>query len=465
MLDALERRFPTIWIRLTKAGIIVGLLLAGAMMVRLAVQWRRFEILLIAAVLPLGAVLLSRHGQLAHAVLGIVVMAALVRFSLPTGTESRIVMSLIATAGVVVWWIVKMLIHDRRLRLEPASTNVPLLGFMITCFISYLWSNVFRDLLVIVWDTWPLVQLGGLAVMVLLPLAFLVTSNCLREIKWIIWLTVIILAVGTVAIAGYYLRLPVDFLQVRPLFPTWCIALAYALALFDRRLPWWVRLALLALTGAWFYRVFVHGFRWLSAWMPSLFALGVISLLRSRTLVIVLLVFLVIFAFVNYSAILEEIYAERVESGDTRLNAYLHNWRVTGKHFLFGVGPAGYAVYYMTYFPMEAMASHSTYIDILSQTGIVGLGFFLWFFAALFKTGWRLWRQTKDRADFTEAFTVAAVGGYVGTILAMALGDWIVPFVYTQTIAGFDYAVYTWILLGAALALHHIVSKPEEADG
>jgi hypothetical protein len=464
MLNAIEQRFPTIWIKLAKAGIILGLLLTGAMLGRLAVQFRRLEILLIAGVLPLAAVLLLRHGQLAHAILGIVVTAALVRFTLSTGTESRIVMSLIATAGVVVWWFLKMLVHDRRFRLAPAPTNVPLLGFIITCFVSYLWSNIFRDPLVVIWDTWPLVQLGGLGVMVLLPFAFLVTSNHFQQTKWIIWLTVIILAVGTIAIAGYYLHIPVSFLQVRPLFPTWCMTLAYALALFDRRLPWWGRLALLALTGAWFYRVFVHRFRWLSAWMPSLSALGIVSLLRSREFLIVLLVLFSVFAFASQDEILNQIYAERIESGETRIRAYLNNWRVTGKHFLFGVGPAGYAVYYMTYFPTEAMASHSTYIDILSQTGIVGLGFFLWFFAALFKVGWRLWHRTRGRADFPEAFTVAAIGGYVGTILAMALGDWIVPFVYTQTIAGFDYAVYTWILLGAALALYHIVSNPEEPD-
>ena len=70
-------------------------------------------------------------------------------------------------------------------------------------------------------------------------------------------------------------------------------------------------------------------------------------------------------------------------------------------------------------------------------------------------------RVVKGRWDFVEGFTIAAVGGYVGTVLAMGLGDWIVPFVYTQTIAGFDYAVYTWVLLGAALSLYHIVSKPE----
>jgi hypothetical protein len=35
----------------------------------------------------------------------------------------------------------------------------------------------------------------------------------------------------------------------------------------------------------------------------------------------------------------------------------------------------------------------------------------------------------------------------------MAFGDWMLPFAYTQTIAGFDYTVYSWLFIGALLAL------------
>jgi len=147
----------------------------------------------------------------------------------------------------------------------------------------------------------------------------------------------------------------------------------------------------------------------------------------------------------------------------TRLDAYMHNWRVTGKHFLFGVGPAGYAAYYMSYFPGEAMATHSNYLDVLSQMGIVGLLAFLGFFLALALTAWDLLSRTKGRLDFTRAFSVGVSAGLLGVIVATGLGDWLLPFVYTQTIAGFDYAVYSWILLGAMVSLHRLVTS-EAAD-
>jgi len=464
MLRALERRFPNIWTMIIRLGIVIGVLVGEVLIGRMAVRLKTPVALLAIALLPVGGILLARHGRVEHGVLGIILTAAVVRFTIPTGTVSRIVISLVVTAGVLVLWISEMLLQDKRLYIKPAPTNIPLIGFIVTSIVSYFWSNAFRDQLVVVWDTWSFVQLGGLGVMILLPGAFLVTANRLHEVKWIVWLTVIILVVGGVAIVGSYLRLPVDFLQVRPLFPTWFISLAYALALFDRRLPWWGRLILLVLTGAWIYRVFIRQFGWLSAWMPALSAAAVISALRSKRLLLIFVIVFVVYVALNLGTIEVRLQEESVGSGETRLDAWLHNWRVTGNHILFGVGPAGYAVYYMSYFPAEAMATHSTYIDILSQTGIVGFMFFVWFFAALFVIGWRLRRWTKGRADFPEAFTVAAIGGYVGTILAMGLGDWIVPFVYTQTIAGFDYAVYTWVLLGAALSLYHIFAQSERVE-
>jgi O-antigen ligase len=305
--------------------------------------------------------------------------------------------------------------------------------------------------------------MGALAVMVLLPGAFFLASNCLTDLKWIKWLTAIIMAVGILEILRDYLHLPLDFLQVRPLFPTWFICLAYSQVLFNRRIPMMLRLLLLAVVVAWLHRVFFVQLTWLSAWLPTMLAVGAITLWRSRLLLAALLIIAMIYVGVNLSDLQAAYELEHRISGVTRLDAYAHNWRVTGKHFLFGVGPAGYAAYYMSYFPGEAMATHSNYIDVLSQTGVVGLLAFLGFFLALALTAWDLLGRTKGRFDFTQAFGVGASAALLGAILATGLGDWLLPFVYTQTIAGFDYAVYSWVLFGAMVSLHRLVT-PEAAD-
>lgn len=139
----------------------------------------------------------------------------------------------------------------------------------------------------------------------------------------------------------------------------------------------------------------------------------------------------------------------------TRLAAYKVNWRVTGKHLLFGTGPAGYASYYMSYFPTEAMASHSNYIDIVAQTGLVGAFFYLWFFGAQAWSGYKLRLKLQGRGDFAESLTVAVLAGIAGCIIAMALGDWLLPFAYTQGIIGFDLAMLNWFFMGSLWALRY----------
>lgn len=460
MIHTIRQKIPISDVLLLRlfalAGLIVGLMGIGFLTPHIPP-----ELVLIAIAVP--PVVLLALSRLEFGVLAIVLTAAFVRFSLPTGTESRIVASLLMTMIFTVLWLTRMLVVDKKLQLKPSRTNIPLLSFVLIAFVSYVWGNAFRDPLVMVWSSWPFVQIGALAVMVLLPGAFLLASNCLTDLKWIKWLTAIIVAVGILAILGDYLHLPLGFLQVRPLFPTWFICLAYSQALFNRRLPPVLRLLLLAFVGAWFYRVFVAQLTWLSAWLPTILAVGAITLWRSRLLLVVLLVIAVLFVVVNLKDLQAAYNAEKVESGETRLDAYAHNWRVTGKHFLFGVGPAGYAVYYMSYFPGEAMATHSNYIDVLSQTGVVGLLALLGFFLALALTAWDLLGRTKGRFDFIQAFGVGASAGLLGVIVATGLGDWLLPFAYTQTIAGFDYAVYSWILLGAMVSLHRLVT-PEAAD-
>ena len=392
-------------------------------------------------------------------ILGILWAAAFVRFAIPTGTQSKIPISLTLAGLVVGWWVINDLQVRRRLTLVPSPTRTPLLGFMATCVISYLWSITFRDPLVRPWRTWPVVQIGGLTVMELLPAVYLFAANKLRH-RWVFdAMTYTFLLMGALVLVDIHLHLGrhlFDWIQTRPLFPTWLISTALALALVRKKWPWTLRLVMLLLVLGWGIHVFVFQFDWLSAWFPALLAMGLIGLLKSRKLLILIVILIVLYATFNWATIQEKLAFESVNSGETRLDAWKHNWRITSKHWLFGVGPAGYAVYYMSYFPMEAMATHSTYLDIFSQTGIVGLSFFLWFWGAVGLTLWRLWQRVKARDDWTTSFTLAALGGYVGALAAMALGDWIVPFVYTQQIGGFDYAVYTWMMLGAAEALWHL---------
>jgi hypothetical protein len=462
-MHRIRQKISTASFGLMRLAILTGLI-GGLMAIGFASNRIPPELVLIAvAACPFALLTLTR--RLEYSVLAIILAAGFVRFSLPTGTESRIVMSLLVTALFIALWIIQMLTRDRGLHLIPARFNAPLLAFIITAVISYGWSNAFRDPLVMVWRTWPLVQLGGLAVMILLPGALLLTANVVSEIRWLKLLHWSMILLGVLDLVDYFLPLQFPFLNTDGLFSLWFVSLSCAQALFNRKLALWLRLVLFGLAAVWMIIYFITRVTWLSGWLPSLAALATISLLKSKRLFLIFLLLVAVYLVLNWSYYAFTVWVdERSESGETRLTAWAYNWQVTGKHFLFGTGPAGYAVYYMAYFPDKAMATHSNYIDIISQTGIVGLAFCLWSFAALGWTGYKLCKRLKGRGDFGEGFAAAALAGWAGCIVAMGLGDWLFPFVYTQTIAGFDYAVYSWILLGGMMALSNIYKPGEVVD-
>jgi hypothetical protein len=442
---------------LARLGVIVGLM-AGLMGLGLLSPSLPLEFVLAA----IGGLLIALVivNRLEYSVLTIMFIAAFVRFSLPTGTQSRIVASLAMTIIAVLLWLVRMMVKDKRLQLKPSNTNTPLLAFMITAVISYAWSNVFRDPLVVVWKTWPIVQLGGLGVMILLPAAFLLTANNISQVRGFRLLFWLMVVVGVLYVVTELFHLHVPFINTGGLFSLWLVSLTYAQALFNKQFPFWLRLTLFGMMGGAIFISFVMRVSWLSGWVPSVVAIATISLMKSKKAFVILALLMAVYVGLRWSYFTGTVLpTENQESGITRMLAWEQNWQVTGKHLLFGTGPAGYAVYYMAYFPNRAMATHNNYIDILSQTGIVGIFFCVWFLGALGWTGYKLCRRLRGRADFSEGFINATVGGYAGTLVAMALGDWMFPFVYTQTIAGFDYAVYGWILLGGIVALANIYEK------
>jgi hypothetical protein len=426
----------------------------------------------------LGApiVLALAFTQLEYGSLLLLFAALFIRFVLPTGTHSDVVASMALTGLVLVMWLARMLIVEKRIYLNPSIANVPIFGFIGAVIFSYAWSNAFRDPLVVVWSSWPFVQLGALAEMILLPCAFILTANLTKDMRTLRGAVVLITVGMCIYLLGFFLRSVIPsmaatihavfaFVNVRGLFSMWFGALVYAQLLFNKQLSLWTRIILVGLLTAWGYRFFVVGITWLAGWLVPASAIAAVTFFRSKKLFLLFMVLVLVFLGLKWEYWMGTVVAnEADESGYSRMRAYRQNWNVTGKHLLFGTGPAGYAAYYMTYFPGAAMASHSDYIDLLAQTGIVGLLSYLAFFGTLLWTGYKLIRRLNGRRDFTEAFANAVLAGCAGCMLAMAVGTWLVPFVYTASLAGFDHAVYSWIMLGAMVALEHLVARVQGAD-
>jgi hypothetical protein len=415
---------------------------------------------LLVLIATLGALLALHHTEVA--LILIPVAAVVLRYTLQAGHQSVIVASLVLAALLTGVWLIGMLLR-KDFRLRPSPANTPLLLFAIVNILALLWGNASLDPRVEVWPEFPITQLGALGITLLSIGVFFLAANSIRDRRWVSGLVGVFLLLGTLPVLTGLLSISLPFqLQTGGLFPMWVIAMAYSQALFNHRFPNWVKVGLLLLTAAWCYRVFFVGITWISGWLPALVAIGAITFFRSKRLFILLMVVATIFVVVRwdfyYTAIFEQ---SRLEGDYGRLAAWSRNWSVTKDHLLLGTGPAGYALYYMTFFPGDAMATHSNYLDVLAQTGVLGLVAFAWFLFAVWRSGRGLWRREPD--GFIAAFAAGVMGGFCGLLVAMALGDWFIPFVYTQTIAGFDYTVHSWLLLGTLVGISSMGAKAQEA--
>jgi O-antigen ligase len=137
-----------------------------------------------------------------------------------------------------------------------------------------------------------------------------------------------------------------------------------------------------------------------------------------------------------------------------RLDIWTQSLNLTKEHLLLGTGIGGYALYYMTFMPTQGWATHSNYLDVFAQTGIIGILIFFWFLFTAVRLGFSLRKQWPS--GFAAGYVNGALAGLIGVLVAMYLGDWLIPFVYTQTIEGFRYTVHSWVFLGILAAFPYL---------
>ncbi len=447
------------WLRI---GVVsITLLYVAGLSVLVATKPVLYAIILAGLPLAIAFVLFIQNRlDLAPALL--LFVAAYVPLSLPTGTGSRLVASLILASGFFGLWILRMIVVDKHFHFMHTPLNVPVVGFSVAVAISLVWSLIFRDPNVYVPPSFIFVQLASLLVMVISPAVMLLVGNKVHEDKYLKIMAALMISVGFFGLIESitHVNLPVNSFGLAGM---WIVGLSTAIACFDKKLPLVGRGALALVALLWIYYSFVLNLSWIAGWLPGFVAGGVVIFLRSKKLLVVLLAVLAIYAVLNISRINSDLAIETLTSGDTRVSAWEVNWRFTSQHILFGMGPAGYTIYYITYTPTDAMATHSNYIDILAETGVVGSFFYLAIFAVLLWRGTVVYLRLRRKRDFREALVVAALGGTIGCLVIMAFGDWLIPFAYTQTIEGFNYSVYNWIFMGTILSLDFI-TRPKSIE-
>lgn len=399
-----------------------------------------------------------------------------------TGTEVELTLPVVLTPVFAAAWVLHGL-RAHSFQLPHSRTTVPLLLFVASGLLALGVGNATWDPLVprpgnLIW-----VQLGQWAVYALSAITFLMAASLGTRGRWLEWATWIFLSVAAMTFTRYVWvdldkTLGWSYTADRSMFWVWLAALSFGQLLFNRRLARTARLALLALLLVTLYTgVFLNADK-ISTWVPMGIAALTVALLwlwrknRAAGLLAALAIIVLVIAF--YPVLYEHAGGDRefyMSWGGRQLL-----WKTTldlvQGHPLFGLGPAAYRHYgfsrWLTAGPGSALwthpniSSHNNYIDIYAQMGLVGLALFLWFLVELGLLGARL--SNRFRGDFNDGYVQATIGGLVGTLVAMVLADWFLPFVYNIGYNGFRTSILAWMFLGGLVALEQL-ARDESLPG
>jgi hypothetical protein len=465
----LSTRLPRRWLdQIAKLWlrplVIVGVLLASARWAPRASQ--RHLALLVGAGM---ALVFLRWPPLGLATL--IAASLIVPFAIGTGTQTSLNVTVLLLPLLIGLWLFDMVAHQRQVRLLPSRPAWPLLALVLVATLAFISGQL-------PWlafaQTAPLrAQAGGLAVFLLSAGAFLLVAHQVRDLRWLQRLTWLFLALGGLHVAARLLPSPGRFvLRLFPpgatggLFWTWLVALAFSQAAFNRRLHLRWRLALGGLVLATFYANLFQAQSWASGWLPPLVAVLATLWAGAPRLGLLTTLAAGVLAARNTQEVINLIMINEEYSLVTRLEA----WRILAEILkvnpILGLGPANY-YWYTSLYPLLGwyvkFNSHNQYVDIIAQTGLLGLACFLWFAWEVGRLGWRL--RARVPAGFAQAYVYGALGGLAGTLAAGMLADWVLPFVYNVGLDGFRASVLGWLFLGGLVSLEQITRQAEQGIG
>lgn len=362
-------------------------------------------------------------------------------------------------------WLLRMGIVRRRVAVDRSRAVLSVLVFMAVAVLSFLvgqypWFRIERA---------PMsAQVAGLMLFLLSGGIFLLAAHELRSLAQLRYLTRVFIGAGagalvTMLIPGLDIHVGsvavTSHGSVGSLFFVWVVAITVGQALWNNTLSRLTRFVLLAVAGVALLRGLFVTFSWASGWLPPLVTLGTMLLLRFPRIVLASGLLLTTPALLVSARAWEAMMVNESWSWMTRLEILGVMRDVIARNPWLGLGPANYHFYTRLFTILgfrRRFNSHNNYVDLLAQTGVVGLFAFCWFVFELTRLAFRLYSRLPN--GFGRGYAAGALGGLAGSLVAGLLADWIVPFVYNIGLVGFRSSLLFWFLLGGLHALGRLTA-------
>jgi hypothetical protein len=237
------------------------------------------------------------------------------------------------------------------------------------------------------------------------------------------------------------------------MFWTWLVALSFSQVIFNNRLKIPIRGLLLIVLAVTFYVAIVQAYDWKSGWLPPVIVIAIILELKYPRLIYLAIPVGVFAAGYLISIII----ASDAYSWGTRVDAWLIVLQISRASPLFGLGFSNY-YWYTPLFAIRgwhvSFNSHSQYVDLIAQVGLLGFVCFFWVFFELGYLGWKLKNRLPD--GFARSYSYGILAGLIGTLVAAFLVDWVLPFVYNIGFNGFRASILPWMFFGGLIGLEKI---------
>jgi O-antigen ligase len=389
------------------------------------------------------------------------IAALMVPYAIGTGSQTGVNPAVLLLILLLALWLLDMIARHRQIRLLTYRPVIAALVFSVIAIVAFgfgqlPWFSTQSASLA--------AQIAGLLIFLLSMGAFLLVAHQIRTITELQWMTWVFLGVGLIFFtfrlfpSSYPLMARIFSRQgvLGAAFYVWLVALAFSQALFNHKLaPGWRVLAGILVIMVFYVNMKGDGRFWISGWLPSMIVVVTVILLGRPDWGL--------FAVAISSVVLlfnTDIITRITNEGDntystiTRLEAWRIMAEIIKANPVFGLGMANY-YFYTPLFPILgyriSFNSHNNYIDIIAQTGLVGLFCFLWFLAELGLLG--LYMRTRVPEGFPRAYVIGALGGLAGTIILGLLGDWVIPFIYNIGLEGFRASMFIFLFLGGLVAV------------
>lgn len=382
-----------------------------------------------------------------------------VSFSGPGGLNAAVLMA----ALMFGLWILEMLVIRRQFALIRSSVILPIMIFLAISVVAFgmgqtPWFVFARQA--------PLdAQVGGFTIFVFSVGVTLSAAHLIKDIRWLEIIVWVFIGLGAFYVLGkavglsYVTRLYNIGFTSGSMFWTWLVALAFGQLVYNNKLKLRAKGLLVAIVLLTLYVAIVQAYDWKSGWVPPLVVVLVILGIRYRKIV----VFMVPFVLIGAVYVVFDLVALEDYSWGTRVDAWRILLEISRISPLLGMGFSNY-YWYTPLFPIRgwyvSFNSHSQYVDLIAQTGYLGLLCFLWIFFTLGRISWNLSQQVPN--GFARAYAFGALAGIAGTLVAAFLGDWILPFVYNVGLFGFRASVLPWIFMGGLLAIEQFIIRKDE---